>query len=909
MLRSLAGIAVRLTAGGGRWPGRVGGRRRPPARLSPELRDRFAAGLARSRAGRLRRRRAASSRDPVWATTPLQDYALLFLAESLLTPGRRARGARAAAARADARAREPAAAVRRCLQAAAVLSSAGDDAAAAVLYRRFLERYPDHADAPRARYAPGTVPARRGPRARGRARVQRALAAGARRPRSPRMRRASSGCSARAGVAAPAPTPKERIERAERLLAAGSARRGARRGRGAARREAAADLAAQGPRVVADAARRAGRRRRRRRRREPRPRRRARRAPRAVAARARAPAADEEPRRRARRRSTGWCASIPKSPDAADALALKARTPRDRGPPAEAETVYQKLAADYPTRTRPAPRSGGSAGSSWFRGDQAEATARWAPAATVRGRPGAARGRHLLDRAGHERRGDREGGRAPVRAARAADAPRTLLRPPRRPPRRGRPPAARSARALALPADPREALAGRRALRARRGAPRRRAARLRRRGDGRADPPLAGRARRLYALSAVYAPGVALPSSRCASCGGTSRPCAQRPRDACRARSGRCSTRSAGATELTEAAGRATVDPFLVAAVVREESSFYPQARSRVGARGLMQLMPDTARADGPGAAAPVHGRRAARRAGRQSRHGLGASSPGSSASSATRGSPSPRTTPGPRACASGGASRRTDDLEVWVEQIPFNETRAFVKRVMLSWEEYRRLYGAARLGGARAGSGADCRQTVTDLGRRASGAGGGRRARRRDRRPRVALERDGLVVGVWGFRTSPLELEDAVLLLAAILGSASRCTSSITSRSSAAAGRPRGAWPLGIAVVRRDGGTAGYGRALARCLGGCLSIATLGLGELGVLFTRERRGLADWVAGTRVVRRSAAEAARRAAADLSIGAERRRKLRLLHSRRRPCDHGRSAENLRAGDCAHTDTA
>jgi soluble lytic murein transglycosylase len=34
---------------------------------------------------------------------------------------------------------------------------------------------------------------------------------------------------------------------------------------------------------------------------------------------------------------------------------------------------------------------------------------------------------------------------------------------------------------------------------------------------------------------------------------------------------------------------------------------------------------------------------------------------------------------------------RATDDLEVWVELIPFDETRFFVRRVMLSWEEYRR--------------------------------------------------------------------------------------------------------------------------------------------------------------------------------------------------------------------------
>src|SRR5207245_2690703 len=48
-------------------------------------------------------------------------------------------------------------------------------------------------------------------------------------------------------------------------------------------------------------------------------------------------------------------------------------------------------------------------------------------------------------------------------------------------------------------------------------------------------------------------------------------------------------------SEVSEAAQRAGLDPFLVAAVVREESSYYPRAISRAGARGLMQLMPGTA--------------------------------------------------------------------------------------------------------------------------------------------------------------------------------------------------------------------------------------------------------------------------------------------------------------------------
>lgn len=47
---------------------------------------------------------------------------------------------------------------------------------------------------------------------------------------------------------------------------------------------------------------------------------------------------------------------------------------------------------------------------------------------------------------------------------------------------------------------------------------------------------------------------------------------------------------------IAETAARYGLETALVKAVVRVESAFYPRAVSRVGARGLMQLMPATAR-------------------------------------------------------------------------------------------------------------------------------------------------------------------------------------------------------------------------------------------------------------------------------------------------------------------------
>lgn len=111
------------------------------------------------------------------------------------------------------------------------------------------------------------------------------------------------------------------------------------------------------------------------------------------------------------------------------------------------------------------------------------------------------------------------------------------------------------------------------------------------------------------------------------------------------------------------------------------------------------------------------------------------------------------------------------------------------------------------------------------------------------------------VLIGVWGFRTAPLDLVDAALLFAAIasLGVVLHFVYHVAFVGGC--GQTPGRMATGITVIRRDGRGVGYTRALVRCVGGCVSVLTLGLASVGIFVGRERRGLADWLAGTRVVR------------------------------------------------------
>ena len=111
------------------------------------------------------------------------------------------------------------------------------------------------------------------------------------------------------------------------------------------------------------------------------------------------------------------------------------------------------------------------------------------------------------------------------------------------------------------------------------------------------------------------------------------------------------------------------------------------------------------------------------------------------------------------------------------------------------------------------------------------------------------------VVAGVWGVRSTPLELEDAAVLAAALVLLAIVLHFVYHVGFVGGCGQTPGRMALGIAVVRRDGQPVGAWRALVRCVGGAFSLLTLGMAAVGMFFTRERRGFADWLAGTRVVR------------------------------------------------------
>jgi soluble lytic murein transglycosylase len=148
-----------------------------------------------------------------------------------------------------------------------------------------------------------------------------------------------------------------------------------------------------------------------------------------------------------------------------------------------------------------------------------------------------------------------------------------------------------------------------------------------------------------------------------------------------------------GALQRLEVSDFNGLDPLFVGALIMAESDWNPQAFSRVGARGLMQLMPDTGRrvAESIGLSVPsddqlfeptLNVRLGVAYLGALSQRFEGRL---------------------PLVLASYNAgedqvgkwwlSRGGDDIEEFIANIPYRETRRYVQRVYVYYAEYQRIY------------------------------------------------------------------------------------------------------------------------------------------------------------------------------------------------------------------------
>ncbi|HXG91152.1 MAG TPA: transglycosylase SLT domain-containing protein [Blastocatellia bacterium] len=144
---------------------------------------------------------------------------------------------------------------------------------------------------------------------------------------------------------------------------------------------------------------------------------------------------------------------------------------------------------------------------------------------------------------------------------------------------------------------------------------------------------------------------------------------------------------------IKEEAKRYGIDPYIVAGLIRQESVFNPTAISRVGARGLMQVMPATAQViskrQGGGAitAADLYNPAVNIKLGMNYlAQMLGQFNNRIEYAAAAYNA-------GPGRARAWIAARGNFDIEDWIESIPFSETRGYVMGVLRYAANYRRLY------------------------------------------------------------------------------------------------------------------------------------------------------------------------------------------------------------------------
>ena len=138
------------------------------------------------------------------------------------------------------------------------------------------------------------------------------------------------------------------------------------------------------------------------------------------------------------------------------------------------------------------------------------------------------------------------------------------------------------------------------------------------------------------------------------------------------------------------------VDPYLVAAIIREESQYDARAVSRVGAVGLMQVMPVTAKAVAKRQGMPDVAREELFDQETNIRFGVRYLEQLLQQFSGNVLYTVAAYNAGPQAVTAWVSKNGSREPDEFVELIPYQETRQYVKRVLRSYREYHRLSGSA---------------------------------------------------------------------------------------------------------------------------------------------------------------------------------------------------------------------
>ncbi len=663
----------------------------PLASLTPEDQSRFRAAVEALRTGdwpaAIQGFQIVSGHASV-----VSDYARFFLAESFTRAGDLARARQAAESLAQY---EPESRLvsQALLLAATLATREGDEAGAERLLRDFLSGFPGSPAAPLARYLLGLTLEARGRSAEA-AVTWRELWLLA--PATAYAEAAGDHLAllARRGTVLPAPTPEERLERAERLLAAGALAASSEEARALLAEHRGAELAFRALAVLAQSLQQG------------------RRYGEAAEAVRRSLLLAPPPRRPFLLLQLGrlqlragfselalgtldqLIQQFPNQREVAWALVLKGRILKEAGHPTEATRVYQRATAEFPDQE-------GAAQALWRLGWIAYLEGDFARASQAFGRlvelpAGSAYRLAAAYWAGRARENLGESGEAQrlFRLLLAA-APRSYYGILAARHASGNARAPETPLPIKFPADPLAPLAAElrfmkaEALRALGLIDHARAELEEFSADAVSDPL------KLYGLSALwereqeYHRALRILRQYFADLASSGHPGLPR-------RFWEMLYPMSWRAELQGAATRAGLDVHLIAAVVREESSFFPYAHSRAGARGLMQVMPETAR--------PMLLRRglAAGSGELLDEPRLNLELGAQILASLLRQFGDPRLAlaaynAGPARVREWWDARRSEDPEAFVEQIPFDETRYFVKRVLVSWEEYRRIYGESR--------------------------------------------------------------------------------------------------------------------------------------------------------------------------------------------------------------------